>query len=143
MDLTEKIDSAENEREVRNSSRFDEKIASLYQPDTTLAGQYFDTLRRKTELYPEKTLLLAVLEDGIRSFQENVGATDNKRRQLFAEAEEWIFDGSSDWLFSFENICTTLGLNPEYLRKGLRRWEAAKMRREEKQRSDEVRKIAS
>jgi hypothetical protein len=143
MDLTKKIDTAEDDREERHSSRFEEKITSLYQPDTTLAGQYFETLRRKTELYPEKTLLLAVLEDGIRSFQENVGATDNKGRQLLAEAEEWIFGGGSDWLFSFENICAALGLNPEYLRKGLRRWERAKVQREEKRRSDEPQKIAS
>jgi len=26
------------------------------------------------------------------------------------------------WFFSFENICETLGINPEYLRRGLEHW---------------------
>ena len=33
--------------------RGDEKITSLFQPDTLLSAQYFDTLRRKTRLEPE------------------------------------------------------------------------------------------
>jgi hypothetical protein len=139
MDLAKKIDTEETSEKgkfERSGSVFEEKIASLYQPDTTLASQYFDSLRRQTELYPEKTLLLAVLEDGIRSFQDNIGATDTKGRQLLAEAEEWIFGDGSDWLFTFENICAILGLNPEYLRKGLRRWKEAKAAREERAHSD-------
>jgi hypothetical protein len=126
-----------------SGSAFDEKVASLFQPDTTLAAQYFDTLRRQTVLYPEKQLLLAVLEDGINSFQENVGAANPKGQKLLADAEEWIFASSSDWLFSFENICALLGLNPEYLRKGLRRWKSAKLRQQELEQSSERSKMAS
>lgn len=62
----------------------DERIGSLYQPDTVLAAQYLDTVRRKIVLEPEKQLLLAVLEDGINCFQENIAATASKRKQLFA-----------------------------------------------------------
>jgi len=52
--------------------RNDEKIASLFQPDTLLSAQYFDTLRRKTLLEPEKRLMLAILEDAINCFQDNL-----------------------------------------------------------------------
>jgi hypothetical protein len=135
MDSKEEID--------RSSSAFDEKLASLFQPDTTLAAQYFDTLRRKTELYPEKQLMLAVLEDGINCFQENVGAAHVKGQKLFAETEEWIFGSHADWLFSFENICATLGLNPEYLRRGLLRWKSAKLRQQEASKVCQPSKMAS
>jgi hypothetical protein len=131
---------AENER---GAFGFEEKVASLFQPDTTLAAQYFDSLRRKTELYPEKTLMLAVLEDGIRSFQDTFDGDHGRNKQLFQETEAWIFGGGDDWLFSFENVCATLGLNPDYVRKGLLRWKAAKMRERERAQSGEPRKLAS
>jgi hypothetical protein len=50
----------------------DERIGSLFQPDTLLAEDYAANFRRKIPLEPERTLLLAVLEDGIRCFQENL-----------------------------------------------------------------------
>jgi hypothetical protein len=109
----------------------DERIGSLFQPDTVLAAQYLDTVRRKIILEPEKQLLLAVLEDGINCFQENVAATTAKRKQLFAEAEDWILDSDRDWLFSFENACDVLGLNPAYLRQGLLRWKLRKLQQSE------------
>ncbi len=49
----------------------EEKIASLFQPDTLLSDQYFENLRRKTCFEPEKRLMLAVLEDAIRYYQDN------------------------------------------------------------------------
>ena len=121
----------------------DERIGSLFQPDTVLAAQYLDTVRRKIVLEPEKQLLLAVLEDGINCFQENVAATASKRKQLFADAEDWILDRDRDWLFSFENACDVLGLNPAYLRGGLLRWKARKLRQSENGVTGSSNKLAS
>lgn len=147
MDSTNKdkkhFANTDRKEDFDRNSAFDDKIASLFQPDTTLSGQYFDTLRRKTEFYPEKQLMLAVLEDGITSFQDNLGATHGKALQLLTEAEEWIFASDVDWLFSFENICTTLGLHPDYLRKGLLRWKSAKLRGQEADQTFEPNKLAS
>ena len=36
--------------------------------------------------------------------------------------EEWIEDADRTWLFSFQNICDVLGLDADYLRRGLRVW---------------------
>ncbi|MGH7829663.1 MAG: hypothetical protein ACREP8_05750, partial [Candidatus Binatia bacterium] len=49
-------------------------------------------------------------------------------KQLFDEAEEWIMDKGRDWLFSFENICDVLELNPDYIRVGLLRWKDAQLK---------------
>lgn len=100
----------------------EEKIASLFQPDTLVAAQYFDNLRRNTLLEPEKRLTWAILEDAIRTFQDNVAAQDRRGKRLFEETEQWVTQTGHDWIFSFENVCDTLGLNPEYVRQGLLRW---------------------
>src|SRR5437870_7079582 len=100
----------------------DERIGALFQPDSLLSTHYFETLRRKTILEPEKRLMLAILEDAIHCFQDNLLAQNVRRRQLFEEAEEWIVEVDGDWVFSFENICEALGFNPAYVRQGLLRW---------------------
>ena len=105
----------------------DEKIASLFQPDTLLSAQYFETLRRRTIFEPEKRLMMAILQDAINSFQDNLLTPNVKAKKLSEEAEEWIVDKNGDWIFSFEIICQTLGFNPDYVRHGLLRWKARKL----------------
>lgn len=105
----------------------DEKLASLFQPDTLLSAQYFDNLRGKTLLEPEKRLMLALLEDAVQCFQDNILAQSGKKKRLFEEAEEWILEEDGDWIFSFENICEFLGFSPAYLRQGLLRWKEKKL----------------
>jgi hypothetical protein len=104
----------------------EEKIASLFQPDTLLSDQYFENLRRKTFFEPEKRLMLAVLEDAIRYYQDNWFSRNSKRKRIFDETEEWILTPDSDWVFSFVHVCETLGLSPAYLRRGLLRWKQRK-----------------
>jgi hypothetical protein len=106
-----------------------ENITSLFQPDTVLAAQYFDNLRRKMLLEPEKELLLAVLEDGIKCFQDNILAKSGKAKKLFDETEEWVLERDRDWVFSFENICEVLGFDPRYVRQGLLRWKHQQLKR--------------
>jgi hypothetical protein len=102
----------------------DERIGSLFQPDTLLGEDYAANFRRKIPLEAERTLLLAVLEDGIRCYQENLFAINAKRRALFDEAKEWLFSDDADWFCSFVSVCTLLNLEPNYIRRGLRQWEA-------------------
>ena len=105
-----------------SAPRGDEKIASLFQPDTLLSAQYFDTLRRQTLLEPEKRLMLAILDDAINCYQDNLFSQRAKNRRLFDEAEEWIVTAGGEWIFSFDHVCESLGFNPEYVRRGLLQW---------------------
>jgi hypothetical protein len=100
----------------------DERVSSLFQPDTLLSTQYFENLRRKTLFEPEKRLMLAILEDGIHCYFDNLHASGSKRKRLFEDAAAWIVESDGDWVFSFESVCGALGLNPEYVRQGLLRW---------------------
>jgi hypothetical protein len=75
-------------------------------------SQNDETLRR---------LMLAVLEDGIACIQASLFKPSCRNKKLSQEAEEWIY-AIDDGVFSFTNICETLGFSPQALRKRLERW---------------------
>ncbi len=94
-----------------------------------LSPQYLEAVCRKVDREAEQKLMLAVLEDGITCFQKYFAARDKIGTSLFHEAKDWILlQEKSDWLFSFDNICETLDLDPGYIRKGLQRWQYHRLR---------------
>ena len=70
----------------------------------------------------EVALRRAILEDAIRCFQRRFVRKGRRVRRLAQEAEEWFAADDADWPFSFVNICAVLGLEPDYIRRGLKRW---------------------
>jgi len=66
--------------------------------------------------------MLAVLEDALDCFQKYAVVREGQGQQLFDEANHWIASNDRGWFFSYENICDTLDINPEYLRRGLETW---------------------
>jgi hypothetical protein len=42
-----------------------------------------------------------------------------KERSAYAEAHQWVMDRSKEYVFSFDNVCEALGIQPDYLRYGL------------------------
>jgi hypothetical protein len=76
----------------------------------------------------EERLMLAVLESAVEDFQKYVLARNPRGKRLFREAEEWFLEKDSEELFSFENICETLQLHPDYIRQGLMVWKEAKLK---------------
>jgi hypothetical protein len=97
-------------------------IPKLAEPEVLMPSQYLDLMRGHSPYEGEKRLMLAVLEDAISCFQKYAGANRGRRERLFKEAEEWLLDTESGWTFSFETICSTLDLDPTYLRNGLLKW---------------------
>jgi|SRR5215831_11946145 len=74
----------------------------------------------------EEKLMLAVLSDAIELFQKHVLSKDESGKNLFREVEEWFLEKESDQLFSFEYICETLEIHPDYIRQGLISWKEAR-----------------
>ena len=109
---------------VSNYASSGEFVESLFQPDTLLPAQYHDGFKRQT-LEPERELILAVLEDAVVCFQKYFRSTGEKEKRLFEDTEEWFVSDDREWIFSFINICDLLGLDPDYVRKGLWRWRDA------------------
>jgi hypothetical protein len=64
-----------------------------------------------------KGLLLAVLEDGIRSYLSPIA-------EIRAEAEFWVNSSRARSPFCFVVICETLGLEPAAVRRALERMRA-------------------
>ena len=99
-----------------------DRLATLFEPDVLLPAQYFAAFRRAGGLERERLLMLAVLEDAVDCYQKFAHARDPRGVQMFEEAREWVSSADRSWLFSFENICDTLEISAEYVRRGLREW---------------------
>lgn len=70
---------------------------------------------------PRNRLMLAVLEEALVTFQRGLNSARAEQRRLFHEVERWVASDDTDWPFSFENICASLRIDADYVRKGLRR----------------------
>lgn len=139
---TNHASSSNIQSEIRPSLGAEEKAFSLFQPDILLPAQYLSTTQRKTYMEPEKRLMLAVLEDAVICFQKCLHSSSPKERLSFEEAEAWILEEDSHWLFSFVNICEALGLDPAYLREGLIEWKKREMGVRSKSQLQSVRRVS-
>jgi hypothetical protein len=98
------------------------EIENPFQQDTLPRSPHFHKRLADTFLKPEERLMLAILEDAIRCFQTHHSAQCGNSKRLFEEVRRWIFHTGDDCVFGFENICSVLGLNPGYIRRGLVQW---------------------
>jgi hypothetical protein len=97
-----------------------ENTFTMTSDDTLITQQYAATFRRSEHFDPEKVLVAAILDDAIQEYRKYSGAQDPKGKKRFREVEEWIMHGNNGWIFSFNNVCDFLGLDPDYIRHGLR-----------------------
>jgi len=102
----------------------DDRAAAIFAPDTLLASQYFDRIRRRKDVTGEQRLMCAVIENAVDTYLKHAAATARHHQQLFDEAEAWIEAGDRSWLYAFETICDYLGFDADHVRQGLRRWKA-------------------
>ena len=92
-----------------------ETIIDASVPETILPIQYFDRLTARVTDVPEKRLMFAVLLDAVIHLQRR----DSRGA---AEAVEWIEGEPDGSVFSFQNICESLGLEPTGLARALLAW---------------------
>jgi hypothetical protein len=89
--------------------------------------EVLEKLGKKNIREGEEKLMLAVLIRAVEYFQKHVFARTDSGKKLFQEAEEWFLETNTDWLFSFENICQTFELDPNYIRRGLLSWKKTQL----------------
>src|SRR5262249_19135747 len=89
--------------------------------------EIIEAVYKKSIREGEERLMQAVLESAVEDFQNYVLAWNLRGKKLFQYSEEWFLEKDSDELFSFENICQTLQLHPNYIRQGLMAWKEAKL----------------
>ncbi len=124
---TRTILKADNGAKMQEKETLDERLPGLFEPDTLLPVQYFEAMRKKHLLEGEKRLILSVLEDAIECFMKCIDASTSKGQRLFRDADEWIAHEDKRWVFSFDNVCDMLDINPEYMRMGLRKWKEKRL----------------
>jgi hypothetical protein len=74
---------------------------------------------------PETRLMLAVLDDAIQCFLRYRGTKKRKEQKVFQATKDWILSNESDSIFSFENVCEIVEIDPDCIRGALFRSGAA------------------
>jgi hypothetical protein len=92
-------------------------LTGVVLPDQFYTSPYTSYTKR-----PEASLMRAVLEDAFACFQAQFITSSTRALRLAREAEAWFSSDATNWPFAFVNICTVLGLDPTYVRQGLKRW---------------------
>ena len=84
--------------------------------DGDVGVRYESVYRRAEPASGERRLLLAVLEDGIRTFLKYAHATRGRAFNLRREALHWLMVRGQADVFAFESICESLGIDAGRLR---------------------------
>lgn len=113
---------------VQLGLRFDDGPLVRFEADI-LAAEDFTRIYRSRPLSPERELMMAVLEEARADYQRCWKICDKKAMERFADAQAWILESNSEWIFSFVNCCEALGIEPDYLRQGLLLWKRSKLRK--------------
>jgi hypothetical protein len=92
---------------------------ALLEPDIVLPERLGHLGRRCA--MPEHRLMLAVLEDAVYTYQVCC-ASRTTSRHVFRETMEWFGSDDTPSPFCFVTICELFGVEPDYVRLGLRRW---------------------
>ena len=95
-------------------------FSGLFQPDVMLPSQFLGGADSGIG-GGERRLMAALLADGVeayigRSLSQRIGESKH------SEVQDWVESRDPGYVFSFDNVCTCLGIDPEYLRIGLARY---------------------
>lgn len=100
----------------------EESRGPIFEPHTMLPSQFFTSIKGRSFVEGEKRLMAAVLGDAVECYMKQQDARDERGRQIFRDAEVWIFEAQESGLFCFRTICDTLGIEPDWVRRGLLGW---------------------
>jgi hypothetical protein len=100
-------------------------LSFLFEPDVLVSNQFNAILKSSPTPDPERRLMVAILEDAVSCLAKDPRRCPRQHKKAFEEAYSWVNANDTDgWVFSFTNVCGTLGFDPSYLRRGLNRWTA-------------------
>ncbi|MCB0324908.1 MAG: hypothetical protein KDD69_15100 [Bdellovibrionales bacterium] len=118
-------------------------FSNIFEPDVILPSQFLAPDERGVS-GGERKLMAALLSDGIEAYIAQCAAEGFRaqtapkgrigdpshppiasRRRGKIDAREWVDTVDHTYVFSFDNVCECLGINPQYLRLGLSRYVGA------------------
>ena len=98
---------------------YDDFLARILEPDVFLPSQFYGSAGLSRKLEGEKRLMIAILKDAVECLEKHRDSRSSVGQCLYQSAIEWVEDDSTEWLFSFTNICDLLGFDPAYMRRVL------------------------
>ena len=93
----------------------DDMLAPLAIPPV----QFYDLWSRSRAVSPERRLALAVMEQAINDLIIHRFARRRRHQRAYWEAYEWMVADDYEWPFSFVNLCASLRLEVEPIRRRL------------------------
>ncbi len=98
-----------------------DSLANLLEPDVLLPSQ-FNVPDDAGIGGGERKLMAALLSDGIEAYIAQVTSPKASKRAKKHDACEWVDTKDPSYVFSFDIVCESLGIDPDYLRLGLYRY---------------------
>ena len=118
-------------------SSSNDPFSGLFQPDVMLPSQ-FNGDSEDGIGGGERRLMAALLSDGVEAYIGKV-LSQREADPRNSDIKEWVETKDSTYVFSFDNVCSCLGIDPDYLRLGLARYVSSiKDKRDHGQRVDMV-----
>jgi hypothetical protein len=103
-----------------SDDRFSQEEARLFrQPDVLCVDEYLHVYQGRPAETPERRLLAAILRDAVDCYLRDCFTKNRHRKRSFREAEEWFFKSDDYGVFSLENVCGILNIDPGYIRRSL------------------------
>lgn len=100
--------------------RFSQEEARLFrQPDVLCVDEYLHVYQGRPAETPERRLVAAILRDAIDCYLRDCFTKNRHKKRSFREAEEWFFKADDYGVFSLDNICGILNIDPGYIRRSL------------------------
>lgn len=111
------------------AAEFADNRGSVFEPDAVLPSQFFGVDEGGMR-GGERKLMAALLSDGIEAYmsllsEASIAAASGesaKESDVQREAREWVETVDNTYIFSFDLVCESLGIDPGYLRLGLQRY---------------------
>lgn len=100
---------------------------------SVLPEQFFNPQHNFFTGRPVAALLRAVLEDALACFQKQFMTERPHVQREAREAEAWFWSEEARGPFSFVTVCAALGLEPEAIRRQLKRGSHSHLARPQKQ----------
>jgi len=66
-----------------------------------------------------RRLMLSVLQDALTTWHRYRRDPSTRGQRLFRETQEWFWSADESWLYTFENVCKHLDLDPDSIRERL------------------------
>jgi hypothetical protein len=105
-----------NFRAPASSRNGEHKPAAVSDYDPLLPVQYYERLASRHTPSGELRLFFAILEDALRCYVRAKNCQSGAKRAEFNDARAWFYARGTPDVFSFESVCSFLGIDASWLR---------------------------